>query len=301
MPKVDVIVPAYNAGRFLATSLESVIAQTFQDWRIVLVDDGSTDDTDEIARNYAARLGRRLLHLTQSNKGVSAARNAAIHASDSEYIAMMDGDDVWLPERLELSVRALDQHPDAGLSYGFVSCIDDMGKVISTHDQLHSGAEGRVARSLYTRSVDVPCVTVTVRRAVLNSTGAFDETMHASEDRDLWLRIAQKSDVVRVPKIIALYRRSQGSLTTGGQRMFDAQMRFVEKHRGSASCDETARRIAVSSIYRQRAETLGAQGRTIQALRDAVHALLLNPLHTRHYRTLISLLWNGLRRKGIRG
>ena len=105
MPKVDIIIPAYNAAKYLPAAIESVIAQTFEDWRIVLVDDGSTDNTAEVVAPYIDRLGPKLLYIKQANAGLPAARNAAIRNSSSEFLALLDADDVWLPDALE------EQHP----------------------------------------------------------------------------------------------------------------------------------------------------------------------------------------------
>src|SRR5271154_2282442 len=105
MPKVDVIIPAYNAAKYLAAAIESVIAQTFEDWRILLVDDGSTDNTAEVVAPFLERLGPKLRFIRQPNSGVSAARNTAIRNASAEFLALLDADDVWLPCRLAESLK----------------------------------------------------------------------------------------------------------------------------------------------------------------------------------------------------
>src|SRR5271165_6953801 len=107
MATVDVIIPAYNAAKYLPKAIESVISQTFEDWHIVLVDDGSTDDTAAVVAPYRERLGAKMSYIRQENRGLPAARNAAIRASSAELLALLDADDIWLPCRLEESVKAL--------------------------------------------------------------------------------------------------------------------------------------------------------------------------------------------------
>ncbi len=135
MPKVDVILPAYNAARYLPTAIESVIAQTFEDWRMVLVDDGSTDNTAEVVAPFLERLGPKLNYIQQPNRGVPAARNAAIRNSSAEFLALLDADDVWLPCRLSESLKCFEGRPQVGLTYGFSRRIDPEGRFIDTCDR----------------------------------------------------------------------------------------------------------------------------------------------------------------------
>ena len=112
MPKVDVIIPAYNAARYLPIAIESVVAQTFEDWRILLVDDGSTDNTAEVISPFIERLGPKLEYIKQKNKGLPAARNTAIRHSSAEFLALLDADDVdardaELAHRFELGLRGI--------------------------------------------------------------------------------------------------------------------------------------------------------------------------------------------------
>jgi glycosyltransferase involved in cell wall biosynthesis len=295
MPKVDVIIPAYNAARFLPAALESVMTQTFTDWRIVLVDDGSTDHTAAIVAQFKQRMGAKLMYIKQENRGMSAARNRAIQDSSAEFLALLDADDVWFPDRLAESLRRFER-PEVGLVYGFVSRIDFNGNLVTTHDEMKRHAEGRIASSIYMRTIDLPCPTVTFRRKCIDLVGGFDESMRATEDRDLWLRITQHYEVARVPKVIAFYRISPGSVTSDIERMFNAQLRFLAKHYGSPGCDRKARRIAMSSLYRQRAESLGACRQQFAALSSILHALMFHPAGRQNLRTAASLLLHSFRR-----
>jgi glycosyltransferase involved in cell wall biosynthesis len=297
MPKVDVIIPAYNAEKYLATALDSVLAQSFEDWRIVLVDDGSSDATAAVVAPYVERLGSRISFIQQPNLGVSAARNTAIRNSSGEFLALLDADDVWLPDRLLESLKSFDGRPQIGLTYGFNTRIGPDGTVIDTFDRRQRHGEGWIAPYLYMRRIDLPAPTITFRRQCIEEVGVFDETLRVTEDRDLWLRIASRYQVALVPKVLALYRTSPDSATTDPDRMLRSQLQFIEKHYGSPGCGWLARRAALSQIYRQRAEALGHRGQLCVALTSSLRALALDPLCVGNARSAASLL---LRCAGIK-
>ena len=294
MPTVEIIMPAYNAAAFLPFALDSVIAQTFTDWRILLVDDGSKDDTAAIAARYGERLGPRLRYIYQENRGLPAARNTAIRQAEGEFLALLDSDDVWLPQRLEASLRPFEGQPEVGLTYGLVEGIDLHGATRGRMEP-RSYPQGWVAAKIYMREMDLPCPTVTFRRRALEGIGLFDETMRATEDRDLWVRLAQRHKVACVPEIIAQYRASPQAMTTDPDRMLTAQLRFVEKHYRTPGCGFWARRVALSGIYRQRAEALANRGLRRSAVATGLQALALYPFGRKNFRTAGGLMRRWLR------
>ena len=290
MPLVDVIIPAYNAAKYLPVAIESVMAQTFEDWRILLVDDGSTDNTAEVVAPFLERLGPKIRYIKQPNSGVSAARNNAIRNATGEFLALLDADDVWLPCRLRESLKSFEGRPQVGVAYGFLSRITPDGTIVDTFAQRQKNGEGRIAPYIYMRRVDMPCSTITVRKRCIDEVGMFDETLAATEDRDLWLRIAFKYEVALVPEVIALYRISSDSLTGNPERMLNAQVRFIEKHYGAPGCGFRERRIALSQIYRQRAEAYGTRREWRTAVECSLRALALYPLDIGNFRTAGSML-----------
>ena len=296
MPTVDVIIPAYNAAKYLPVAIESVVAQTFEDWRILLVDDGSTDNTAEVVAPFIERLGSKLNYIRQPNGGLPAARNAAIRNSSAEFLALLDADDIWLPDRLTESLKCFEGRPQVGLAYGFNSRIDAEGTIIDTFSQRSRFAEGYIAPYIYMRRVQLPCPTVTFRRKCVDEVGMFDETLRATEDRDLWLRIAFRYEVALVPKVIALYRTSPNAMTTDPERMLKAQQQFIEKHYGEPGCGFLQRRVALSQIYRQRAEAFAIRKDWSTAVGSSLRALALYPLEVSNFRTTGSLM---LRYAGI--
>jgi glycosyltransferase involved in cell wall biosynthesis len=296
MPKVDIIVPAYNAARYLPVAIESVVAQTFEDWRILLVDDGSTDNTADVVAPFVERLGVKLKYIRQANKGLPAARNVAISHSSAEFLALLDADDVWLPSRLTESLKCFDGRPQVGVSYGFISRIDPDGVVFQTFDRRQRHAEGKIAPYLYTRETDMCCPSVTFRRKCVDEVGGFDENLRATEDRDLWLRIALKYEVALVPTVIALYRTSPDSMSADPERMLKAQVQFVEKHFGAPGCGVLARRIALGRIYKQNAEALARRRQLGAAVASSLRSMALYPFDTSNARIAGTMLmrWSGI-------
>jgi len=292
--RVGVIVPAYNAARYLPKAIESVIAQTFVDWEILLVDDGSTDNTKAVLSPYRERLGSKLRYIEQVNRGLPAARNAAIRASDCELLALLDADDIWLPCRLTESVKMLDERPQAGLAYGLVTHIDIEDRTSWTFKGNPPPAEGRIASQIYMRKVELPCPTVTFRRSCVEEVGGFDETMRATEDRDLWLRISLHHEVAFIPKVIALYRVSPQSMSADPMRMLTAQLQFIRKNYGRPGCGFLARQAAYSRAYKQRAEAFDRRNDRWNAGWSALQAVALYPLDLANYRTAGSLMLKGI-------
>jgi glycosyltransferase involved in cell wall biosynthesis len=290
MPKVDVIIPAYNASKYLPIAIESVVSQTFEDWRILLVDDGSTDNTAEIVAPFIERLGPKLKYIKQPNGGLPNARNTAIRHSSAEFLALLDADDIWLPCRLTETLKCFENRPEVGLVHGFIARVDPEGKIIDTFTHRNKHAEGKIAPYIYMRRVDLPCPTITFRRKCVDDVGLFDESLRATEDRDFWVRIALRYEVGLVPKIIALYRISPDSMTTDPDRMLKAQRQFIDKHYGSPGCGIIARRIALSRAYKQRAEALGARRQSWAAVQSSLRALAFYPFDIGNIRTAGSLL-----------
>lgn len=291
MATVDIIIPAYNAARFLPAAIDSVETQTFKDWRILLVDDGSTDNTAEVVSPYRTRLGEKLKYIRQANAGLPAARNTAIRNAASPFLALLDADDVWLPWRLDESLKSFENRPQAGLGYGMIRYIDQDGNTTDWQDRKQKNGEGRIASHIYMRKVNLPCPTITFRRECVETVGLFDEAMRATEDRDMWLRIALKYEVCFVNRVIAHYRISANQMSSDPYRMLKAQLHFVEKHYAAPGCGWWKRRVALGLIYKQQADALSARGEPWTALKISGKSLLFNPTDVMNARAMGSLLY----------
>jgi len=219
MPKVSIIIPIYNAEKYLSKTIESVMAQTYTDWEIVAVDDGSTDKTPEILKDYEKKLPKKLRVITQKNSGVSIARNTAIAAARGEYIAFLDHDDLWLPEKLKKQVKLLDSNKKLGLVYSDSYAIDDKG--ILKKGTLMSGRlfrlharmlRGNVFNELFYVNF-IPILTTMVRKNVFNKVGMFDPKYKIAEDYDLFLKIAEQYPIDFTETPLAKYRIYGGNVS----------------------------------------------------------------------------------------
>jgi glycosyltransferase involved in cell wall biosynthesis len=274
-PRVSVLIPAYNAAQYLSGALESVIAQTFSDWEIVLVDDGSTDSTPDIAANFKSKLGDRLVYIRQLNRGASAARNTGLRQCRGELLAILDADDEWLPQHLEGGVRLLDANPEVGLIYGTVFEVDPQGR--RSLPASPPGRSGWIARDIYLRRVPLHFCTFMLRRACIAVAGVFDETMATTEDRDWWYRIATHYPVTYRDEITACYRTAHVSLSRDAERNFQNQMRFLTKYRGKNGCGFLVWQQAVAQVNKELADSLLRDGQRTRALRYYARAALHRP------------------------
>ncbi len=226
IPNVSVIIPAYNGARFLPEAIESVLAQTYKDYEIIVVDDGSTDNTKEILKPYFDKI--KYIH--QQNQGAATARNTGIRHSQGEYIAFLDADDVWLPEKLHTQVYYLDNNPEVAMVYSRSFTISGDGELISKKSSYKDFPSGEIFNILFLHSFFIYTSTVVVRRRILDTVGLFDESLITSEDRDLWLRIAREFKVSGITKYLCKYRNTDGSLSKNKEIPFNEKRRVIEKN-----------------------------------------------------------------------
>jgi glycosyltransferase involved in cell wall biosynthesis len=278
MPRVSVIVPAYNATAFLQAALDSVLGQTFADWEVVLCDDGSTDQTRSLVEAAMPVFQGRLRYVYQTNRGLPAARNTAIRNSSGEFLALLDADDIWLPNRLERGVALMDSDRTLGLVHGYVARIDVRGEFMGYPARPPlKHLSGDIARNIYTRRAHLICPTILFRKECVDAVGLFDETMRATEDREMWFRIAERYRVGYIDEVLANYRISPNSMSHDTPRMLKWQTYFIEKHRHSKACGMIAARQAFGRLYRERGDAIFNTGRVGESLRWYLRALLSYP------------------------
>lgn len=228
---VSVVIPCYNHAQYLGAAIQSVLAQTYRDFQIIVVDDGSTDDTAQVAGGF----GTAVRYVFQPNAGLSAARNTGIRVSCGEYLAFLDADDLWLPNFLATLVPRLDRDTRLGAVYSGSRFVDEEGhfqpqRITRTvpADRLHA---------TLTSGDFFPAHAVLVRKSVLNSVGFFDESLCASEDWDMWLRVSAKYPFAGISSVLALYRMHGDSMSGDLGRMLESQLKVVKKHFGAGHGD----------------------------------------------------------------
>ncbi len=200
MARVSVIIPAYNAESTIARAVNSALAQHFEGAEVVVVDDGSTDSTTHILGAY----GSPLRVVRQANRGPAVARNAAARASGGEYLAFLDADDVWLPDKLAKTVAALEVSAGAVLAYSEYFSVADDGRVAGTS---HLGPPPTM-NSMLTNGWEKVTSTVVMRRAAFERCGGFSEEFRTPGLEDLWtwLLAREQGDFVHVPEPLVMYR-----------------------------------------------------------------------------------------------
>lgn len=207
-PKVSVCIPSYNHARYLPMSLESALAQTYRDFEIILVDDGSTDGSLEIAERYAARhpdLIKVYTHPNKVNRGISETGNLAYAKSSGEYWCGLCSDDAWLPDKLAREVEVLNNNPEIGFVYGLAQVIDENGDKVP-HGVIGKDISGDAdPLASVIRNNPIPALTVMMRRACYEQVGLHEEGLVYS-DWELWLRVMAHWKVGFVNEPLALYR-----------------------------------------------------------------------------------------------
>lgn len=286
MPKVSAIIPAFNAAKFLPQAIESVFVQTYRDWEIVLVDDGSTDNTVNIVQPYIDRAPAQFQYIYKKNQGLPRARNEAIQNARGELLALLDADDVWRPDRLTRSVAVLDARPKAGLAHAKVARVDSEGHFIDIPPADRRYLDGQIAQHIYTRRAHIQCPTTTFRRECVEAVGGFDSAIPGTADRDLWLRIAERYEVAFIDEILADYRMSAGSMSHDLERMRAWQIQFVRKHRNRATSPKRAFQLAMASIHREQGDLL-FKTHPLRALMQYATAVAYNPFNPANLYMLI--------------
>ncbi len=234
-PKVSVVIPAYNAIAYLPKTIASALQQSFQDFEIVVVDDGSTDGTCEWVASLADSRIRSAI--VQSNGGCASARNRGIRETKGDYIAFLDADDFWEPEKLEKQVRILDSHPSVGLVNTWISNIDDQGKPIEKLGK--PTAEGQVWASVIEENPVMCGSAPMVRRQCFEAVGEFDQALLSAEDWDMWIRIAKRYEFAVVKEPLVRYRIHAGSKSHNLKLHLQSRLSVIEKAFQDDSADGT--------------------------------------------------------------
>jgi glycosyltransferase involved in cell wall biosynthesis len=215
-PRVSVILPTYNRAAYLREAIDSVLAQTWTDLELIVVDDGSADETPAVVAGVA---DRRVRGLRGEHRGVSAAVNCGLRAARGEYVGRLDSDDVWLPEMLQTLVHVLDCRPQVGVAYARAQAMDAGGTLRPHTSGMPQRFPGDGLRSLLYE--DFTCNIATLaRRSCFDRAGEYDESLPASEDWDMWLRIAEHDRFAFVDRILARYRWHDGNMTGPASPLF---------------------------------------------------------------------------------
>ncbi len=296
-PLVSVVIPARNRGQYILQALDSVFAQTFTDYEIIVVDDGSTDNTRELLTPLIQKGAVR--YERQEAKGVSAARNHGIRLAHAPYIAFLDSDDLFLPTKLEKQLGVFSSEKDLGFVHCSFSKFDDEGRNLGLRDT--SRFQGQIYPDMlleWSVLMAMPCMLM--RAEVLKEVGGFDEQMTWAEDLDLWRRIARRYRVGVVPEALVKVRVHATSTSYDKTRGSHGFERYLEKaFAEDSNLSEDFRKRATAKMYAKLAQNLLGEGgadQMKQARQHARRALAARPLQLSALATwLASLLPKSVR------
>lgn len=269
---VSVIVPTFNGQRFLLPAVESVVRQTYQEWEIIIVDDGSTDGSEEFVRR-CSQLDSRIRCLRKSNGGLSSARNFGIDAAIGDYVAFLDDDDFWHESKLRKHVEHLDENPEVGVSYSGTRFVNVEGLPLR-HFRVPKCRE-LDDFYIYCRNPITNGSNGVFRREVFSST-RFDESLPRNQDVDCWLRIAFGDGwkLEGIPDLLTFYRVNPSGISTDYYKHLECARRVWKKSYEYAP--EVAGRYASLAeafqlrFYARRALSVGDRKTAAEFVRDAV-------------------------------
>jgi GT2 family glycosyltransferase len=291
VPTVSIVLPTFNRLKYLRPAVDSVLAQSFTDWELIIADDGSDEET----RAYLGTLATqdRVDVLWLSHTGWPAVvRNAALREARGEFVAFLDSDDVWLPSKLEMQVRSLRRHGARRWSCTGFTNVDAAGRPRPSRNE-RSGRdpgwpspEGWIVEQLLKMEAIIPLPTVLACRSLVEHVGGFDESLYVCEDYDLWLRLAARSEIDVVRESLVLVRRHTEHYASG-MDMLEGWRTLLEK----ARCAGLGPRVD-SILQRERARTASRLARS-HAVSGSPSGVLQTLLHSWQYSWRYPQWWLG--------
>jgi len=275
-PQVTVVIPAYNAAWCLERAVESVLAQDFDDFELLVINDGSTDDTAAVVDRFD---DPRVQRIDQANQGLSAARNRGIRAARGEYVAFLDADDWWLPGKLQAQVQAMQADPELG----FCSTATEVHSPEGQH--LHTWRcptiQGDLLQTIFRELAAVAGSgsAVMARKACFERAGLFDENLKSLEDIDMWMRLAAISGYTCIDEPLAAILKHPQSMSRNLKVMRRAAIQVVKKNRKllPPSLQGSFWRNTLAGVHADYAKGAYRAGRKGAALADVAMAFALAP------------------------
>jgi glycosyltransferase involved in cell wall biosynthesis len=275
MPQVSVVIPAYKSRQFIAEAVDSVLAQTFKDFDVVVVDDGCPEGTGRfVAERYTSGQVRVLF---QENRGPGAARNAGILGSSGAWVAFLDADDAWMPEKLEQQLALAAAHPE----YGLISSSYYKSEGGKFFERRRRGKSGWVYPEVFMKNY-IRTSTVMIRRDCFDRVGLFDASLPLTQDYDLWLRMARAYPVGYVNRALATYRHHPGGISRKVLKSREYFLKILERNYDPEKVSRRRYRKRLAYVHYHiakhcRGPDLASRRR--EHLREAIRLQPLNPLY----------------------
>lgn len=239
-PLISVLMPVYNAQRYVAMAVESILQQTFRDFEFLIVDDGSTDRSLKILQRYAAQ-DIRIRLISRPNTGYVTALNQMLELAQGELVARMDADDVALPDRFANQVAFLQQHPKVVCVGGAQDWIDAAGRFLLHHPEAEGNEE--IQQLALTGQTPINHPSAMMRRSALQQVSGYDEALHPAEDLDLWLKLGEIGELANLKTTVLQYRQHDRSVS---ERLQDQQ---TEQRR--RACQQAWQRRGINGTFQE--------------------------------------------------
>jgi glycosyltransferase involved in cell wall biosynthesis len=286
-PLVSVVVITYNAAEYVAHAIESVLQQTWKNLELIVVDDGSTDETPQVVGRFG---DHRLKYVRQDNQGPNAARNRGICESRGEFVAFLDADDWWLPDKICRQVSVAAANPNAGLVYSLAISVDVSGKENARTESIVTGRV--VDQLLLGQCIAGSASSAMVRRKTIDSVGMFDASLQYAEDWEYWIRIASQFDVACVPEYDVYLLSRPGSRGKNALATRDQSLQFIHD-----ALDRYApgrpwfRRTALAQLHYVASYNFWVSGYLWEARRETLKSLIYNPFYLVYYKRMVRLFF----------
>jgi glycosyltransferase involved in cell wall biosynthesis len=286
-PLVSVVVITYNGAEFVGRAIESVLRQSWGNLELIVVDDGSTDDTPGVIARFD---DPRLRYLKQTNRGPNAARNYGIRESRGDFVAFLDCDDWWLPEKLCRQVARAREEPGAGLVYSLALSVRSSGEEGPRFGTVNNGRV--IDKLLHGNCIAGSASSAMVSRKAIAAVGLFDESLHYAEDWEYWIRIASQFDVACVPEYDVYLLSRPGSRGTNALATRDQSLQFIHD-----ALDRYApgrpwfRRAALAQLHYVAGYNFWASGYLWKARGETLKSLTYNPFYLVYYKRMVRLFF----------
>ncbi|MBK4732784.1 glycosyltransferase [Oxynema sp. CENA135] len=245
MPLISVIIPIYNGQKTIQETITSVINQTFKDFDILIINDGSQDSTLDILSEID---DPRLHVFSYPNAGLAVSRNRGIEKAQGKFIAFLDADDLWTADKLEKQLAALQEHPDAAAAYSWTDYIDESSQFL--YPGSHLSENGKIHDKLFVRNFIENGSNPLIRRQALTEIGSFDPEMESAADWDMWLRLANRYSFICIPEVQVLYRITVNSMSANILRQEADCLKAIDRaSQQLPKNQEYLRKKSLSNVY----------------------------------------------------
>lgn len=224
LPLVSVVVPCYNHEKYVKETIESILNQTYKNIELIVIDDGSKDNSPRIIQALADEYGFTFIH--RSNKGLSATLNEGIKLSKGKYFSPCASDDIYIFDKIEKQVQFMESSPEYGMCYGKIIEFNEIG--YKRKREIKNFKSGWIFEELLKCSFAIPAITVMIKKDIYNNIGLYDENLYI-EDYDMWLRIANKYQIGFLNDYLAYYRRHETNMSKQAFKMYKAQEHILNK------------------------------------------------------------------------